>query len=95
MFANVILRDLIRQGQLLRFEVPISDQPGALASLATIVAAEGANIVDVSHERLSLALNPKGAVLDIILELENAGHRDRLLAKLDVAGFRATPRALS
>ena len=93
-FANVILRDLIRQGQLLRFEVPISDQPGALATLANIVAAEGANIVDVSHERLSLALNPKGAVLDIVLELENAGHRDRILASLAAASFTATQRTL-
>jgi len=87
MFASVIMRDVVRSGQLLRIGVPISDPPGALAALATILAKEGANIVDVAHERLSLALNPKGAMLDVVLELEGAAHGERVLDTLRAEHF--------
>lgn len=90
-FANVILRDLIRSGALMRIDVPISDQPGALATLATILAEEGANIVD---ERMSLALNPKRAALDLVVELQDAGHGARVLEALRARGFEAAARAI-
>lgn len=93
-FANVILRDLIRSGSLMRIDVPISDQPGALATLATVLAEEGANIVDVSHERMSLALNPKRAALDLVVELQDAEHGTRVLAALGAKGFDAAARAI-
>ena len=89
MLASVILRDLVRSGQLMRFDVPISDQPGALATLAAALASEGANIVDVSHERMSLALNPKGAALDVTVELQDAAHGEAVIAALQAQGFDA------
>jgi len=89
MFASVITRDLIRSGQLARFEVPISDQPGALARLATALGDGGANIVDVAHDRLSLSLNPKGAVLDLVVQLEGFDHGKRVLEGLQAIGFAA------
>lgn len=95
MFANVIMRDLIRSGSLMRIDVPISDQPGALATLATALAEEGANIVDVSHERMSLALNPKRAALDLVVELRDAEHGETVLAALRRHGFDVTARAVA
>lgn len=89
-FANVIMRELMRSGALLRIAVPISDQPGALAAIATLLAAEGANIVDVAHERMSLALNPKRAALDLVVELQDAEHGGRVLAALRDNGFEAS-----
>lgn len=94
MFANVIMRDLVRSGALMRIDVPISDQPGALATLATALADEGANIVDVAHERMSLALNPKRAALDLVVELQDAAHGERVLAALRERGFDATARVI-
>ena len=89
LLASVIMRDMARSGQIMRIEVPISDQPGALARLATILAAEGANIIDVAHDRLSLALNPKGATLELTVELQDRGHGDRIVATLAAHGFLA------
>jgi threonine dehydratase len=89
MFASVIMRDLVRSSQLMRFDVPISDRPRALAEIATALANEGANIVDVSHERLSLALNPKGAALDIVVELTDAAHGEAVIVALQAQGFDA------
>ncbi|SEH13010.1 threonine dehydratase [Sphingopyxis sp. YR583] len=93
-FANVILRDLIRSGALMRIDVPISDQPGSLATLATVLAEEGANIVEVAHERMSLALNPKRAALDLVVELQDGEHGDRVLGALRERGFDAAARAI-
>jgi threonine dehydratase len=87
--SSVAMRELVRSGQLLRFEAPISDQPGAMAKLATILGDEGANIVDIAHDRLSLSLNAKGAVLDVVVEVQNSAHGDSLLCVLGKKGFNA------
>lgn len=94
MFASVIMRELARSGQLMRIEVPISDRPGALAGLSTALAGEGANIVDVAHDRMSLALNPKGAILDVVIELHDPPHGERVLEMLRTKGFMPVPRAI-
>jgi threonine dehydratase len=82
MLASVAMRELVRCDRLLRFEVPIHDRPGALSALVDVLASEGANIVDLAHDRLSLSLNPKGATLDIVVEVENSSHGARVLAAL-------------
>lgn len=95
MFASVILRDLVRSGQLMRFDVPISDQPGALAALATILGEQGANIVDVAHDRLSLSLNPKGAALDLVVQLQGAEHGEQVVDALRARGFDPIVKAMA
>ncbi len=92
--SSIALRELVRTGQLLRFEVPISDQPGILSELAGAIGAEGANIVDVSHDRLSLALTPKSAVLDLVVEVQDRSHGDAVIARLGEAGFAVRERPL-
>jgi len=94
MFANVILRDLVRSGALMRLDVPITDQPGALATLATLLAKEGANIVEVAHERMALGLNPKRATVDLVIELQDRVHGDRVLEALRENRFDAVARAI-
>jgi threonine dehydratase len=92
--ASVATRELVRNGQLMRFDVPISDQPGALSALATVLAREGANIVDIAHDRLSLALNPKRATIDLVVEVQDRHHGEMLLAALPEAGFVVTLRSI-
>lgn len=94
MFASVILRDLVRSGRVIRIEVPITDRPGALAELATVLAGQGANIVDVAHDRLSLALNAKGATLALMIEVESIGHGEETATALCEAGFEPVVRPL-
>ena len=84
------MRELVRSGRLMRIEVAVPDAPGGLARLATAIGEEGANIIDVAHERMSLALNPKGTRLEIVVEVESAEHGQALLAALDARGFAAT-----
>jgi threonine dehydratase len=92
--ASVAMRELVRSGRLLRFEVPISDQPGALSTLTGLLGEGGANIVDVAHDRLSLSLNPKRAVLDVVIEVQDRAHGEHILEQLRIGGFAPTPRAV-
>ncbi|WP_296614634.1 threonine ammonia-lyase [Sphingomonas sp.] len=92
--ASVAMRELVRSARLLRIQVAVPDAPGGLARLATAIGEAGANIVDVAHDRLSLALNAKGTVVEIVAEVESRDHGEAVLAALRERGFEALPVAL-
>ena len=92
--AAVAMRELVRSGQLMRFDVPILDRPGVLSILTGVIGEQGANIVDIGHERLSLALNPKGAVLNVVVEVQDRAHGTTLLEALRAYQFEVTLKNL-
>jgi threonine dehydratase len=49
--TRVIEKGLVHDGRLTRFTVVISDRPGGLAELCRVIAAEGASIRDITHDR--------------------------------------------
>ena len=49
--SRVIEKGLVHDGRLTRFTVIISDRPGGLAELTRVVAASGASIKDIEHDR--------------------------------------------
>jgi threonine dehydratase len=49
--SRVIERGLAADGRLYRFDVLISDRPGGLAHLSAILAAAGANVTEIVHNR--------------------------------------------
>ncbi|MCC7351704.1 MAG: threonine ammonia-lyase [Phycisphaerales bacterium] len=51
MIAGVIERGLAKEGRLCRVHALIKDRPGGLAGLLNVIAATGANIKEVSHDR--------------------------------------------
>ena len=60
--ANVLLRNLLRDGRLLRaasWRSPIG--PGVLADIAAKIGNSGGNIIDVSHHRLFAAPSVQAA----------------------------------
>lgn len=59
-----------------------------MAQLATLIGDEGANIVEIEHDRLSLALNAKGAQVDIVAEVQDRAHGKRLRVALEKGEFR-------
>lgn len=85
--ADVAMRELARSGNLLRFDVPIADRPGALAEIGTVLGEQGANILSVEHDRMSLAHNSRGAVLDITLEIQDRNHADAVIGALKARAF--------
>jgi threonine dehydratase len=49
--GRIIDVGLVADGRLCRFTVTISDRPGGLARLAEIIAAAGASIKEIVHDR--------------------------------------------
>ena len=95
MLSSVALRALVRSGSLCRISVPVKDLPGSLAKLTHIIGDHDANIIEVGHDRLSLALNAKGTVLDLTIELADAAVVKTLLAELNLQGFPAELKTLN
>lgn len=49
--SRVIEKGLVHDGRLTRFTARISDRPGGLAELCRVIAACGASIKDIAHDR--------------------------------------------
>ena len=92
--ADVAMRELARSGSLLRFDLPIADRPGALATIGTVLGDLGANIFSVSHDRMSLAQNQRGAILTIVVEIQDRAHGDMVIDALQAQRFEPVVRSL-
>ncbi|HSB60040.1 MAG TPA: threonine ammonia-lyase, partial [Methyloceanibacter sp.] len=65
MLASVVVRGLEREGKIVSLRLTITDQPGVLGRVATILGASGANILEVFHRRTMLDVPARGATLDL------------------------------
>ena len=79
LLADILYRELAREHRLARIRVELTDQPGQLAKLSNIIAEEGANIIEVVHQRRFSALPAKTAYVIIELETRGFEHFEHLL----------------
>ena len=91
--ASVLMRGLMRDGRMARLRVELSDAPGNLARVATLIAESGGNIVECYHQRLFQDVPIKHAELDVVVETRDSEHVREILDRLRAAGF--PPRLLS
>jgi threonine dehydratase len=84
--ADTIMRGLARTGRLARLRMDVRDLPGSLATLTRIVADAGANVVDVSHERVFLATSAQRTRLSIEIATRDHAHVERVVQALRDAG---------
>lgn len=94
MLASIVVRGLEFEEKIVSLRMKISDQPGVLGNIATLLGSAGANILDVSHHRMFLDVPAKGATLDIVIETKDAAHAREVLAKIRQAGFEVERHAL-
>lgn len=85
--ANVLLRNLLRDGRLLRLHLDIPDRPGVLADIATRVAAAGGNVIEVSHQRLFAAPSVQSAELELMVEVRDAAQGSAIVAGLEAGQY--------
>src|SRR6476646_7980421 len=88
LLANVLVRDLVRQGRIARLHVAAHDQPGALAAITRQVYEAGANVIEIRHSRIFNALPAKDTVIEVECEARDAQTIDDVVARLEKAGFR-------
>jgi threonine dehydratase len=88
LLAGVLTRELAREGRLSRLAIHLADRPGQLAKVANLLGEAGANIVEVSHQRVFTALPAKGALLEVVIETRDRAHLEETVARLRAAGLQ-------
>jgi threonine dehydratase len=81
--SNVLLRDLLRDGRLLRLHLQIPDRPGVLADIAGKIGDSGGNIIEVSHQRLFAAASVQAAELEVMVEARDPIHANAIVEALE------------
>lgn len=92
MLSSVLMRNLVRMGQVLTLSIELPDRPGSLHTIAGICAAAGANVLEVSHSRFALDLSASAARLGITIETRDQAHAQEVMDNIRAAGFKLTVR---
>lgn len=85
--AGVLTRGLVRDGRMASLRIQITDRPGVLARIATIIGESGGNIIEVNHQRHFQNIPVRNAEIDALIETRNATHRKTVVERLKAAGF--------
>ena len=85
--SRIIERGLAKDGRLVRLEVQLPDEPGALASLLAEVGRRSANVIEVHHERTFSDLGLANVAVELTLETRGGEHVRQLEAALREQGF--------
>ncbi len=85
--ASIVVRGLEHEEKIISIRITISDQPGVLGLIATMLGDAGANILEVSHRRMFLEVPAKGAKLDFVIETKDAAHARQVMKSISAAGF--------
>jgi threonine dehydratase len=94
LLANVLVRDLVRQGRIARLRVAAQDQPGALAKITAQFHDAGVNIIEIRHSRIFTALPAKDTVIEVECEARDAAAIDKVEQMLQAAGFNVERASL-
>ena len=87
LLANVLLRDLARQGRLARLRITLQDRPGALFRVMRLFDEHNVNIIEIYHQRIFTSLPAKGLITDIECEARDAEQVEKLVAALRAANY--------
>jgi threonine dehydratase len=94
LLANVLVRDLVRQGRIARLHVAAHDQPGALAAITAKVYEAGVNVIEINHSRIFTRLPAKDMMIEVECEARDPKAIDDVVARLEAAGFRVERASL-
>jgi threonine dehydratase len=87
LLTRVIEQVLVREGRYVVFKLLVLDRPGSLAAMLNEVAASGANVIEVNHQR-AIWLAPLGYTgIEIILEVRDKRHGREVHKRLEDAGY--------
>lgn len=85
--SHVIQRALARSGRIVRLRVAVPDVPGSLARLTSVLAAQDANIVRISHQRTFTELTLRSAEVEVVLETRDHDHTRTIREALEQEGY--------
>jgi threonine dehydratase len=87
MLDRVIDHGLAADGRRWRFVTRISDRPGGVARLATAIAATGASIREIIHDRQFAGPDASSTGVEVTVETADRAHIATLIERLEREGF--------
>lgn len=90
---RVIEVGLVEDGRLCRFTAVISDRPGGLATLASLIASTGASIKDIAHDRTFSGPDVSRVRAICVVETSDRDHIRRLFETIAAAGIELIAEA--
>jgi threonine dehydratase len=88
LLISVMRHGLTLSGRYLVVRTKISDRPGELLKLLTLVAEERVNVISVEHHREGLELPVVETEVELTLATRDREHRDALLATMRRWGYQ-------
>ena len=84
---------LVADGRRWRFAAQISDRPGGIARLTAAIAAAGASVREIVHDRAFSGADVFSTGVDVTVETAGHDHVAALAATLTAEGFVVWPMA--
>jgi threonine dehydratase len=88
MISRIINKGLLRTGRMVSIHTLLSDKPGQLAMLLSIISGTGANILTVQHDRISADMDITQSAVAVSVETRNNRHVFEIRSMLEDMGYR-------
>lgn len=85
---SLIVQGLFARHRRIKFTVTLVDRPGSLVQLLELIAASGANVLTIEHDKLKLGLNPNETSVHIACEVGGEEHAKRLFQVISEHKFK-------
>ncbi|MGY2064476.1 threonine ammonia-lyase [Blastococcus sp. SYSU DS0619] len=91
LLLKVVQHGMASAGRYLSLRLRVPDRPGSLAAVLAELAAVGANVLEVEHERTGTRLRIGEVEVFVVLETRGPVHADEVVSALRRAGYAVTP----
>ncbi|MGY1833859.1 threonine ammonia-lyase [Blastococcus sp. SYSU DS0510] len=91
LLLKVVQHGMAAAGRYLSLRLRVPDRPGSLAAVLAELAAAGANVQEVEHERTSTRLGIGEVEVFVVVETRGPVHAGEVIAALRGAGYAVTP----
>src|SRR5204863_8953539 len=90
LLLKVVQHGMAAAGRYLSLRLRVPDRPGSLAAVLAELAAVGANVLEVEHERTATRLDLGEVEVFVVLETRGPEHAEEVLGRLAAAGYAVT-----
>jgi threonine dehydratase len=92
LLLKVVQHGMAAAGRYLSLRLRVPDRPGSLAAVLAELAAVGANVLEIEHERTATRLDVGEVEVFVVLETRGHDHADEVIGALTRAGYSVTPQ---
>ena len=81
--SRIIDKGLIKSGRRVHVKVTISDRPGSLSKLTTLIGSSKANILQAMHDRSEMSVRFDETEVELMLETRGPEHTQEVIQALE------------